>query len=156
MNASEAGKAYRQHAIHSESMPDIFIQAYDRVIALLHAAAAATEARDIEGKTHHLNQAFNILGYLQGAIDFERGGDVAKSLNRFYKLLRGEMFKASIALDSDTLRRAADHTAAVRRVWEQAQMIAPTAPAVSQPQPQHMPSVDPGSEMHAPSGSWSA
>lgn len=156
MKTLDAGKAYRQHLIQSESLPDIFIQAYDRIVTLLHAAAAATEARDIEAKTHHLNQAFDILGYLQGALDFEHGGEVAAWLNRFYALLRRDVFKASVALDAGGLRRAADQTVAIRRIWEQAQGISGQAAAAGVQQPQAVPPSNPTLQNASPSGSWSA
>lgn len=156
MKPPDAGKVYRQHLIQSESLPEIFIQAYDRIVTLLHAAASATEVRDIEAKTHHLNQAFDILGYLQGALDFERGGEVAAWLNRFYALLRRDMFKASVALDASALRQAADQTVAVRRIWEQAQGISAQAAAPGMRQPQPVPSSNPTLQNAAPSGSWSA
>lgn len=157
MKTLDAGKAYRQHLIQSESLPEIFVQAYDRIVTLLHAAAAATEAREIEAKTHHLNQAFEILGYLQGALDFERGGEVAANLNRFYSLLRSDVFKASVALDANALRRAADQIVSIRRIWEQAQAISAQAAAPGEPpQPQPLPSSNPSVQTSSPSGSWSA
>lgn len=157
MKTLDAGKAYRQHLIQSESLPEIFIQAYDRIVSLLHAAASATDARDVEAKTQHLNQAFDIMGYLQGALDFERGGEVAAWLNRFYALLRSDVFKASVALDAGALRRAADHTLAVRRIWEQAQAIsAKPAASDARPNPPQVPSANPTLQNSSQSGSWSA
>ncbi len=116
-------KAYRQSAIHTESTADIFIAAYDQLASLLHSAALAVSARDIEKKTRDLDRALTILVHLQGALDFERGGQVAHTLNRFYVLIRREIFKASCRLDAQGLRQAAAHVTDVRKIWEQAQAL---------------------------------
>lgn len=135
-----ASKAYRQQVIQTESMADIFVHAYDRLLGFLHAAAAATDIRDIEAKTLCVNQALDLLVHLQGALDFERGGEVAANLNRFYMLLRAEIFKGSARLDAGILRQAADHVVEVRRIWEQAQSVTDGAATVfpTPPQPSRL------------------
>lgn len=116
-------KAYREASIEGGSLPDVFIQAYDRIAALLHAAAASIEARDVEKKTAELNRALEIVFHLQGALNFEKGGDVAQTLSRFYSLIWREIMKGSAKLDAGTLRLAAAHVAEVRKVWEQSLAI---------------------------------
>ncbi|MGH9398498.1 MAG: flagellar export chaperone FliS [Terriglobia bacterium] len=159
-------KAYRQQQIQTGSLPDIFVHAYDRVVSLLHSAAAATEARDIETKTLDLTRALNIIVHLQGALDFEHGGEVARNLDRFYTLLRGEIFKGSAKLDAATLRQAAGHVVEIRKIWELAQALdSSTASASSAPaQFPHSQFLIPASDSRAQnpssqtgqSGSWSA
>lgn len=124
-------KAYRQQLMQTESLPEIFVHAYDRVVGLLHSAAAATEARDISAKTLYLNQALDIMVHLQAALNFEQGGDVALSLNRFYTLVRQDIFKGSARLDAGILREAADHVVEVRKIWEQAQSLSAAANAAN-------------------------
>ena len=163
---TNATKAYRQQLIQTESLPDIFVHAYDRVVSLLHSAAAAIEKRNIEAKTLDLNRALNIIVYLQGALDFERGGEVARNLDRFYTLLRGEIFKGSARLDAGILRQAAGHVVEVRKIWERAQAVslgtnaalaAPAQPSLSQsPIPATGSSAQDPSSQAGQSGSWSA
>ncbi|HTV53602.1 MAG TPA: flagellar export chaperone FliS [Terriglobia bacterium] len=123
MSTADPCKAYRQSAIHSESTADIFIQLYDQLSSLLHSAALAIEARDIEKKTADIGRAFTILIHLQGALDFERGGEVAVNLNQFYKLVRNEASEGSFKLDAALLRQAAAHVGELRGIWEQAQAL---------------------------------
>jgi flagellar secretion chaperone FliS len=123
MSTANPCKAYRQSAIHSESMADVFIQLYDQLSSLLHSAALAIEARDIEKKTADIGRAFTILIHLQGAVDFERGGEVAANLNQFYKLVRRELSEGSAKLDAGLLRQAAAHVGELRGIWEQAQAL---------------------------------
>lgn len=123
MEISDPRKAYRQTAIHSESMADIFMQLYDQLSSALHAAALAIEVGDIRKKTADVNRAFTILIHLQGVLDFERGGDVALNLNQFYRLVRKEISEGSAKLDAAQLRQAAAHVAELRNLWDQAQSV---------------------------------
>jgi flagellar secretion chaperone FliS len=139
MNISDPRKAYRQSAIQTESMADVFIQLYDQLSGLLHSAAHAIEARDIDKKTADVGRAFTILIHLQGALDFERGGEVAVNLNQFYRLVRKEVSEGSVKLDAALLRQAGAHIVELRNLWERAQAItlrqAATAPPASIPSP---------------------
>jgi flagellar secretion chaperone FliS len=112
-------KAYRQHAARTDSVPDVVMYAYERLASYLHAAAQAAEARDIEKKTQEINNALTLLIHLEGALDFERGGDVALLLKRFYKLVRQEIAKGSAELNARVLREAAAHALEMRKVWEE-------------------------------------
>ncbi len=166
MNTADPRKAYRQSAIQSDSVADIFIQAYDQLASLLHSAALAVKARDIKLKTRELDRALTLIVHLQGAIDFERGGEVAHTLNRFYVLIRREVFKASCRLDAEGLRQAAAHVMEVRNVWEQAQALtlrnestqaSPAPHAAQRGNPPMAASPDPFAAEPAPqSGGWTA
>lgn len=158
-------KAYRQASIQGGSLPDVFIQAYDRVAVLLHSAAASIESRDIEKKTADLNRALEIIFHLQGALNFEKGGEVAQTLSRFYSLIWREILKGSAKLDAGIIRQAAAHVAEVRRVWEQSLAIGPAnnAPPAAPPEASRLkPSTAPSlnalltQESSSASGSWTA
>jgi flagellar protein FliS len=123
MNIADPRKAYRQSSIHSESAADIFIQLYEQLSSLLYSAALAVETRDIHKKSADLNRAFTILIHLKGAVDFERGGEVALNLNQFYKLVYKEISEGSVKLDAAMLRQAAAHVTELRNVWDEAQAL---------------------------------
>ncbi|MGH9351140.1 MAG: flagellar export chaperone FliS [Terriglobia bacterium] len=167
MTLADPRKAYRHASIQGGSLPDVFIQAYDRVALLLHSAAGAIEARDIEKKTADLNLALEIIFRLQDALNFEKGGEVAQTLNLFYSLIWREIMKGSIKLDAGIIRQAAGHVAEVRKVWEQALALssaaAPDAVSAAPPNTHsHRPSAaavfptGPLQEPSSPSGSWTA
>ncbi|MGH9403986.1 MAG: flagellar export chaperone FliS [Terriglobia bacterium] len=160
-------KAYRQASIQGGSLPDVFIQAYDQVTILLHSAARAIEVRDIEKKTADLNRALEIIFHLKDALNFEKGGEVAHTLNRFYSLIWREIMKGSVKLDAGIIRQAAGHVAEVRKVWEQslaisAAIASDAAKAASSNAPSGKPSsaaafsTTPLPEPAPQSGSWTA
>ncbi len=122
-------KSYRESAVYSFSTADIFIQCYDEVIRLLHSAARAIEAADIEKKTHDLNRVLAFIVHLQGALGFEPGGEAGQWLNHFYGLVRKQVFEASVQLRPDLLRQAARYFADVRKMWEELRAMDSANPA---------------------------
>ena len=76
------------------------VMLYDGAIKFLRLAADNIEARDIPKKAEHVNRALDILNYLQGILDFERGGDVAQTLDSLYTLVSMKILRASATLDA--------------------------------------------------------
>ncbi|MGH9405011.1 MAG: flagellar protein FliS, partial [Terriglobia bacterium] len=103
-----------------DSLPDVFIQAYNELSRLLYSAALAVERRDIQQKTADLNRALTIIVHLQSALDFEQGGEVAATLDRFYRLVQRDIVKASAQLDAVLLRQAAAYVLEIEKIWGQA------------------------------------
>jgi len=124
-------KSYREYTVQSSGTSDIFIQCYDEVIRLLHSAARAMEAGDIEAKTRDLNRVFTFIVHLQGALNFERGGEVASWLNNFYTLARNQAFEASAHLRPDLLLQMAGYFADVRKMWEKTLAMGAENPSVA-------------------------
>jgi flagellar secretion chaperone FliS len=93
------------------------VMLYDGAIKFLRLAAANIEARDIPKKAEHVNRALDILNYLQSILDFERGGDVAQTLDRLYTLVSMKILRASATLDAAGMRAAAGLLTPVRDSW---------------------------------------
>lgn len=94
------------------------VMLYDGAIKFLQLAATNIEARDFIHKSEHVNRALDIINYLQGILDFERGGDVAQTLDRLYTLVSMNVLRASAKLDAIEMRRAAQLLAPVRDSWD--------------------------------------
>jgi flagellar protein FliS len=93
------------------------VMLYDGAIKFLRLAAQNIEVRDIEGKLENTTRALDIINYLQGILDFERGGEVAKSLDALYTMVNWTILKASASLNASDMNRAADLLAPVRESW---------------------------------------
>jgi flagellar protein FliS len=90
---------------------------YDGAIKFLRLAAANIESKEIPQKAEHVNRALDILNYLQGILDFERGGAVAHTLDKLYTLVSMKVLRASAVLDATAMRAAAELLAPVRDSW---------------------------------------
>jgi flagellar secretion chaperone FliS len=93
------------------------VMLYDGAIKFLRLAAQNIEVRDFEGKLENTTRALDIINYLQGILDFERGGEVAKNLDALYTMVNWTILKASASLNASEMNRAADLLAPVRESW---------------------------------------
>ena len=93
---------------------------YDGAIAALQRAAAAIEAGDIQKKCAHLNRALAIIAQLEGTLNFERGGEVARTLKTLYVYARAQALKANIENSPEILRSLIEKLSTVREAWYEA------------------------------------
>lgn len=104
---------------NSESNPlKQIVMLYDGAIKFLNQTAADIEINDLVAKAEHSNRALDIINYLHSILDFEKGGTVAESLDKFYRSLMVLILRASAELDPALMRRAADLLVPVRDAWE--------------------------------------
>ena len=114
---SSAISSYSQVA-NSENDPlQQIVMLYDGAIKFLRLAGENIESRDIPQKATHVNRALDILNYLQGILDFERGGQVAATLDSLYTLVSMKILRASATLDAPGMRAAAELLVPVRDSW---------------------------------------
>lgn len=94
------------------------VMLYDGAIKFLNLTADDIEHKDIISKAEHSTRALDIISYLQSILDFDRGGDVARALDRLYASTIVLVIRASAELDPDLMRRAAKLLQPVRDSWE--------------------------------------
>ena len=94
------------------------VMLYDGAIKFLNMSVQDIENNDVVGKGEHSNRALDIMNYLRSILDFDKGGDVAVSLDNLYQKITVLILKASAELDADLMRRAAELLAPVRDAWE--------------------------------------
>lgn len=90
---------------------------YDGAIKFLRLAAADMETGDLIAKAEHSNRALDIVSYLQSILDFEKGGEVAATLDIFYITLSVQILNASARLDCRKMEQAAESLLPVREAW---------------------------------------
>lgn len=117
----DPGETYRQVDIASRaggaSPHQLITLLFEDLIRALRLAALATEQRDHPAKSTHLSKALALLFALEAGLDFERGGEVAETLSRFYRGARESIMAASLALDADRLREVAANVAEIAESW---------------------------------------
>lgn len=93
---------------------------YKECIAALRAAAFATEKGQPTIKSERIARATTILFALESNLDFERGGEVSRTLGTLYHGLRAQVVQASIGTDPAPFRRVADDLEEIAGAWSQA------------------------------------
>jgi len=132
-----AARSYGQHAVEGASPVSLIVMLYDGAIAALGRALSAMEARDIEKKCAQINRALAIICQLEGSLDFEKGGEVAKMLKVFYAHARTRALQANIQNSREMLASLLEQFSTVREAW--AQVERPTSPTAGPARPSGSP-----------------
>jgi flagellar protein FliS len=109
--------AYRENAARGASPVGRVVLLYEQAIKDLGAASAALTSGDIERRTQSLNHALLVIGQLQACLDLDRGGEVARNLDRFYGLVQKRLLEAQVRGSVEILREQIDLLLSIRAAW---------------------------------------
>lgn len=90
---------------------------YEEGIAALRTAAWAAEQGRAAVKSERVSRATAVLFALESGLDFDKGGDVARTLANFYHGLRSAVARASLGNDPAPFRDAAANLAEIAAAW---------------------------------------
>jgi flagellar secretion chaperone FliS len=153
-NALEAKLTYRENAVRSAAPIELVVILFDAAIDDMRRAASAAKAGDIEERAAAIRHAMLVLQQLQGTLDFEKGGQVARQFEQFYNLVRAKLLESQLRNSSDLMQQQIQFMSEVRDCWAEAEKQLnpkPSAPAVITAPP-----VQSGLEDGGPTSTWSA
>jgi flagellar protein FliS len=102
----------------AEASPHQLVQLlYEEVDRALRSLAWATEHRHFAMKSEKATRAIAILFALEAGLDFDRGGDVARTLSRLYLGARQKIVDASLGTDAAPFIDVADNLAEIAAAW---------------------------------------
>jgi len=148
---SNAGTAYREGAVRGARPVQLVVCLYEQAIEDLRRALTALAARDIGARTQAIDHALSVLGHLQGTLDMNQGGDVARSLDRFYSMVRLNLLEAQFQQSAMILEEQISHLMLLREAWVEVEQA--TAPRTTSPSEPAQPGMD---TTDHPSGEWNA
>jgi flagellar protein FliS len=90
---------------------------YAEASRALRSAAWAAENRRFDLKSERVTRATAILFALESGLDFERGGDVSKTLSRVYQGARQQIVNASLGSDPAPFLEAAAMLDEIAEAW---------------------------------------
>ncbi|WP_448662895.1 flagellar export chaperone FliS [Sphingomonas sp. CJ20] len=90
---------------------------YEEGAAALRAAAWAAEKQQFAVKSERVARATAVLFALEAGLDFEKGGEVSRTLATFYHGLRQQIVRASLGSDPGPFRDAADSLDDIAGAW---------------------------------------
>jgi flagellar protein FliS len=116
-NTVEAKLAYRENAVRGASAIELVVVLFDVAIDDMRRAACAIQTGDIEERAQAIRHAMLVLQQLQGTLDFERGGEVARYFEQFYNLIRGNLLESQLRNSPQLMRQQIQFMAEVRDCW---------------------------------------
>ena len=98
-----AASRYRQTEVLTTSGVHLIVLLYDSAIQAIELASDGITRRHQPDKARFLGRAVAIVGELSNVLDFERGGEIAKSLYRLYDYMLSEFTQANLRNDARRL-----------------------------------------------------
>lgn len=114
--------AYRELMVESgvtDADPVHLIQMlYDGLLGTLSEAEGHITHGAIMQKSQCLGRAGRIVLGLQSALDFEKGGEIARNLNELYGYLTRRLLQINLNNDADGLREIRSLVQQIRDAWQ--------------------------------------
>ena len=95
-----AANHYRQTQVLTATGVQLIVLLYDSAIQAVELASDGIARRHQSDKARFLGRAVGIVSELSSVLDFERGGEVAKSLYRLYDYMLSELTQANLRNDA--------------------------------------------------------
>jgi len=116
MSTYHAGQ-YREIEIKTATPTELVVLLYDAAIAGLREARRHLQAGNIANRARCINKVTAILSELQANLNFEAGGEIARSLDRLYNYIRDRIFQANAKQDEAPLMEAIKLMDDLRSAW---------------------------------------
>ena len=91
---------------------------FDGLLESLAAASGHIQNKSIEDKSKALARAGRIVVGLQGALDFERGGELAQNLNELYAYITRRLFHVNAYNDLTALEEVKTLIKDISQAWQ--------------------------------------
>lgn len=114
----EIASFYRQISVNGANPAGMVLRLYDRILEDFRRASEANAAGNIERRVASLNHALLIIAELEGVLDFERGGLVARQLRGFYRVARSLIVEANVRPTPQSIQRLTDLFVPLRQAWQ--------------------------------------
>lgn len=118
-------RAVNQYAsVHSESgledaSPHHLIHMLmDGFLARVNSAKGAMARSDMELKSTYISRAIAIVGGLNEAVDFEKGGEIAVNLSHLYAYITTRLLQASCENNQEILDEVASLMREIKGAWD--------------------------------------
>ncbi len=110
---------YQQTNILTADEKKLIIMCYEEGIYSLKAAKEYFRHKNYEAKGRAVQKALDIINELRTALNFERGGSIAKNLDLIYGFLTRYILEADVKRNSEAFEQAAAILSELKSAWEQ-------------------------------------
>lgn len=114
---------------------ELIMMLFDGLLESLSVAKGHVQHGAIKPKAQALGRASRIVLALQDALDFERGGELARTLNELYAYVTRRLLRIHAHNDLEALDEVMSMMSEIRQAWQTVPSLLPMAPAA-----QRMPS----------------
>lgn len=112
---------YQAYSTATQTMPRTkqIVMLYDGVIRFVQQAKEAIREKRIEDRYKVLTKATEVIIGLQSCLDFEQGGDVARTLFSFYSMIENRILAIHRTNSLETCDEVITEMKKMRDVWHE-------------------------------------
>jgi flagellar protein FliS len=110
---------YQQTQVMTSSRVQIVVLLYDAAVQSIELARAGIESNNPQDKGRFIGRAISIIGELNSVLDFEQGGEIARSLHRLYEYMLSELVMANARNDVRRLDGPLRSLTTLREGWRE-------------------------------------
>jgi len=114
----KAMDAYQQVAVTTQSKGRLIVMLYDGAIKFLRLAIKELEAGNYAVKGQYINRAHDILNELNGVLDIENGGEIARNLRSLYMFMNRRLRQANTKRDPQMIREVVALMEELNQGWK--------------------------------------
>ena len=130
-NALEAKLTYRENAVRGATPIELVVILFDAALDDMRRADAAIRASDVEERARAIRHAMVILQQLQGTLDFDKGGQVARQFEQFYNLIRAKLLESQLRNSAELMQQQIQFMSEIRECWAEAERQLKPKPLVT-------------------------
>ena len=119
MNQANAYNVYKNNQVNTASKSKLLIMLYDGAIKNLKLAEMSMENKDIEKVNTYLTKTQDIIVEFMSTLNFEAGGEIAKSLYQLYDYCYNKLIRANIDKDIQGVGEVRNYMEELRDTWAQ-------------------------------------
>jgi len=125
-------QAYQKAQVQTNDQRKLILMLYDGAIRFLGTAAEKLNAGDLYGCHSNLIRAKSIIAELLSSLNFEQGGEIAKSLQHLYSYMFNELIDANLHKDASRINHVMHLLRELRVGWQSVKPGPDSRPAVPQ------------------------
>jgi len=110
-------QSYREASALGASPVELVVRLYEKLIEDLRQVQRAIENNDVGLRSNRIKHAILIVGHLQSSLDFEKGGKVARDLEKLYNNLRNRLLSLQFQPTGSGTALLLTDLMALREAW---------------------------------------
>jgi flagellar secretion chaperone FliS len=128
---------YQKTDITTSSDPlRLVVLLYEGILRHIGSAILCVKTKNVEARVNHINRALAMIAELQATLNHEKGGEIAKNLDRLYVYWRRRIVEANVQNSAGPLEEIQHLVKELWSAWNEA--ASRTAPKESvAPPPSH-------------------
>jgi flagellar secretion chaperone FliS len=130
MVLNHALNTYQKTAVETAEPLKLIILCYDAAIRDLQEAKELHEKHDMDAAYRKIRHAQDLVTELLVGLDYERGGDIARNLNRLYNFILRQLIGINSREDTAVYGHLINILSELRSAWEEIKIREHHSPSV--------------------------